>query len=607
MADHITIGDVSPRIQYTGDGSQTAFTYPFPIFADADIEVYEDTTLKTLTTHYSVAGEGNSSGGTVTFVTAPATGVVVTLRRSMTIERTTDFQESGEFRAKVINDELDKETAFIQQINEDLTRSLRQSATDASGDMEIPDRDARKGKVLGFDATTGDPIVSTDDLTALEGAADSAAAAAVSETNAAASAAAAASSATSAASSSTAAAASATAASASASNAATSETNAATSASNAATSETNAATSATNASTSETNAAASASAAATSATNASASETNAATSASNASTSETNAATSASNASTSETNAAASAAAAAASAASGLYSAVQEKSANYTIVVGDAGDLIKVDASGGTVTITLDALATIGVDFRCAVQKVDSSANAVTVQRSSADTINGATSITIESQWELYDFIGDTSTGLWSAVNTVATGITGGDGIDKTGSVLSVDLAASNPGLEISGGQLQVDVDDSTIERAASGIQAKDGGITPAKVASQVKAFDMPFNAGFGVDYTGENLVVQTYGELVASRSGSFTGEAGYIDTVCTGSAVIVDIEKNGTTIYATKPQFAISTNALTAGVLKTDGTEDFVSGDRITFKVMQIGSTIAGQKLRFTVKAEVT
>ena len=99
---------------------------------------------------------------------------------------------------------------------------------------------------------------------------------------------------------------SATAAADSASAAATSETNAANSASSAATSESNAATS-------ESNAASSASAAATSESNAATSETNAANSASAAATSETNAANSASAASTSETNAANSAAAAATS------------------------------------------------------------------------------------------------------------------------------------------------------------------------------------------------------------------------------------------------------------------------------------------------------
>lgn len=117
--------------------------------------------------------------------------------------------------------------------------------------------------------------------------------------------------------------------------------------------------------------------------------------------------------------------------------------------------------------------------------------------------------------------------------------------------------------------------------------------------------YDIPFNAGFATDGTTEDCAVQTYGELVVARTGSFTGEAGYVDVAPTGAALIVDIEKNGTTIYSSKPQFAATANTLSAGTLKTDGTEDFVSGDRITFKITQIGSTNAGDGCRFTVKAE--
>ena len=60
---------------------------------------------------------------------------------------------------------------------------------------------------------------------------------------------------------------------------------------------------------------------------------------------------------------------------------------------------------------------------------------------------------------------------------------------------------------------------------------------------------------------------------------------------------------KNGTTIYAsTKPQFAASATAITAGVLTTTS---FVSGDRITFKVTQIGSSAVGQGVRFMLKCK--
>jgi hypothetical protein len=83
---------------------------------------------------------------------------MVTVRRWLTIERTSDFQESGEFRARVLNDELDYQVAAIQQVADDLTRVLRLGATDSATDFELPAKELRKGAFLAFDATTGDPI-----------------------------------------------------------------------------------------------------------------------------------------------------------------------------------------------------------------------------------------------------------------------------------------------------------------------------------------------------------------------------------------------------------------------------------------------------------------
>lgn len=118
--------------------------------------------------------------------------------------------------------------------------------------------------------------------------------------------------------------------------------------------------------------------------------------------------------------------------------------------------------------------------------------------------------------------------------------------------------------------------------------------------------YDIAFIAGFSNTMVKEDVAVQTYGELVMSRTGEIVGEAGYADTAPTGANLIIDIEKNGTSIYTTKPQFAATSQTLTAGTLKTDGSEDFVSGDRITFKITQIGSTEPGEGIRFTVKCEV-
>ena len=117
--------------------------------------------------------------------------------------------------------------------------------------------------------------------------------------------------------------------------------------------------------------------------------------------------------------------------------------------------------------------------------------------------------------------------------------------------------------------------------------------------------YDISFLAGYDSDTEGEDVVARKYGELVMARPGTFVGEVGYIDTVCTGLALICDVEKNGTSIYSTKPQFAdgVANNLITVGVLSTT---TFVANDRITFKVTQVGSTIVGKGVRFMLKCKV-
>jgi hypothetical protein len=116
-------------------------------------------------------------------------------------------------------------------------------------------------------------------------------------------------------------------------------------------------------------------------------------------------------------NAASSAAAAAASAASGMYSGVQDKSANYTVVAGDAGDLIRVTTTSGAVTITLPLIGSTGITdgFKIAVVKWTSDSNAVNIARSGSNTINGATSAQIGSQYSQIIFVADAETSTWFA------------------------------------------------------------------------------------------------------------------------------------------------------------------------------------------------
>lgn len=150
MSDHIKIGDIAPRIQYVADGIQAAFTYPFPIFEDSDLEVRLDGALQAA--GYSVAGAGESDGGSVSFGTAPASGVLVTLLRNLPIERTTDFQENGILRANTLNTELDYQVAALQELKQGIAGSLHLDPAE-DGAMVLPLRGVRANRLLGFDST----------------------------------------------------------------------------------------------------------------------------------------------------------------------------------------------------------------------------------------------------------------------------------------------------------------------------------------------------------------------------------------------------------------------------------------------------------------------
>jgi hypothetical protein len=385
---NMTVSSTTVKNSYSGDGSNDTFVYGFKIFASSDLQVIIRSatgteTTKTLTTDYTVTGVGTASGGNVVFEAAaiPTATETVVLIRNVPQTQAIDYIANDPFPAETHEEGLDRATMTIQQMQEEINRSIKLSKTNTMTSTEFTVAAAdRANKILAFDSTGEisvtqelgtyrgtDTTVTTEayvqrDIVKSTSAAqlnnvyicvgDSVVGDLLTDTDhfdllvdaysAASSAAAAASSATDAQTAQTAAELAETNAETAETNAETAETNAAASEANAATSETNAAaseaaaaTSESNAATSESNASTSASTAttqagiattqagnaSTSASNASTSASNAATSESNAATSESNAATSASNAATSESNAATSESNAATSASAAAASA----------------------------------------------------------------------------------------------------------------------------------------------------------------------------------------------------------------------------------------------------------------------------------------------
>ncbi len=165
MTTHVQIGAESPRKDYIASGAQTVFGFDFAVFKPEDVEVRIDGAIAASGFTTSVNADGR---GTVVFAAAPPSDARVTLLRRLTIRRQSDFQEGGELRAKTLNDELDFQTASIQQVGYEIGRALRQDDSDPSGiDMRLPPKATRAGQMLGFDAN-GKPVALAVPEAALE-------------------------------------------------------------------------------------------------------------------------------------------------------------------------------------------------------------------------------------------------------------------------------------------------------------------------------------------------------------------------------------------------------------------------------------------------------
>ena len=153
MVEHIKIQSTTPRIRYTADGALTGFDYPFAIFKAEDLQVYFNETLQT--GGYTVSGAGETDGGTVTFASAPSSGTIITFTRKLNIERLSDFQEGGALRANVLNSELDYQVACLQEVADNLNRSmvLPPYAVGTDINLTLPTPAAGKAIVWNSDGT----------------------------------------------------------------------------------------------------------------------------------------------------------------------------------------------------------------------------------------------------------------------------------------------------------------------------------------------------------------------------------------------------------------------------------------------------------------------
>ncbi|MDS6632212.1 phage tail fiber protein [Klebsiella michiganensis] len=109
----MSVPNQTPYNIYTANGLSTVFAYEFYLISASDIQVTVNGSI--VTSGYTVSGVGNTNGGEVTFLTAPANGSTVIFERVTPTYRLTDYQDNGDLLADTVNKDFDRLWMAIQR------------------------------------------------------------------------------------------------------------------------------------------------------------------------------------------------------------------------------------------------------------------------------------------------------------------------------------------------------------------------------------------------------------------------------------------------------------------------------------------------------------
>ncbi|EOZ2967052.1 phage tail fiber protein, partial [Klebsiella michiganensis] len=109
----MSVPNQTPYNIYTANGLTTVFAFEFYLISASDIQVTINGSE--VTSGYTVSGVGNTNGGEVTFLTAPANGSTVIFERVTPTYRLTDYQDNGDLLADTVNKDFDRLWMAIQR------------------------------------------------------------------------------------------------------------------------------------------------------------------------------------------------------------------------------------------------------------------------------------------------------------------------------------------------------------------------------------------------------------------------------------------------------------------------------------------------------------
>jgi len=262
---------------------------------------------------------------------------------------------------------------------------------------------------------------------------------------------------------------------------------------------------------------------------------------------------------------------------------------NTTLDATYQGKLILCDATSAAFTITLLPSATAGSGFKLAFKKIDSTANAVTIDGNASETIDGASTISLASQYQDASITADGTN--WQIISEYGA----------ASNTIGANTVVANPSSSSAA--------PGTVALSASNLlgRGSSGNVTAITI-------------GAGLSFTGSVLNTASSGGssmvLLATQSGAaasynFTAApaAGYSEFVVvfaetvfsSGTAdLLCQVSTNAGSSYVTASSNYVSTSmSLTAG---TSTSETFVTGATSSMRVTSgsIGS-IGGGELKIS------
>lgn len=162
----MTVSTTINRLQYAGNGVAVEFSFPYYFLDDADLTVILSVdatgveTTQVITTDYTVSGAGDPAGGSVTMVTAPASGETLTIIRDPATTQSLDLVDNDPQPAEELEKALDRVTMIAQRTRELAERTIGLAESDAASSLTLPAVGDRMNKFLAFNAS-GEPIAAT--------------------------------------------------------------------------------------------------------------------------------------------------------------------------------------------------------------------------------------------------------------------------------------------------------------------------------------------------------------------------------------------------------------------------------------------------------------